>query len=257
MNKIITNFPMFRKLSTLFSPYIVNNMDRSSPFRLPYENIIKNPINTYCLNKLSRFNPVDIARIIPNRLDVSYSYKGSRGDLNLLLRKNLLYLKGVIYNFTSNYSNLTCSINLTYYGQKIRIDTIIKNGHLESFNLQRTNLDLAKSSKYTNYFYESSMDKIKELLRLTEPCKVGSDLQVFTGEASSFFNNNFQQYHSIEETFNEDFQQDIYPIEKPSSQNKGKKRMFESYDTEHLQSKDKEYDQPKQNTVEAEMALFD
>jgi hypothetical protein len=154
-------------------------MERSSPFRLPYENVIKTQINTYSLNKLSRFNPVDIARMIPNHLDVSYSYNGSKGDLNLLLRNDLLYLTGVIYNFTSNYSNLTCSINLTYYGQKIRIETMIKNGHLESFNLQRTNLDLAKSSKDKNYFYDSSRDKIKELLRLTEPCKVASKLRVF------------------------------------------------------------------------------
>jgi hypothetical protein len=126
-------------MNKIYSNYI------SSPFRLSYKNVIKNKINIYPLTKVSKFTTVFIPRIAENKLEVSYLYKGNINNLEVLLKNNSSSLTGLISNFVSNYSNLTCKINLRCADQIVSINTKFKNGNLEVFNLERTNLNFANS----------------------------------------------------------------------------------------------------------------
>ena len=59
------------------------------------------------------------------------------------MKNNSLYLSNLISSFVSNYTNLTCKINLICADEIGSIKTSFKNGHLEEFNLNRTNLNFA------------------------------------------------------------------------------------------------------------------
>lgn len=115
------------------------------------------------------------------------------------MKNNSLYLTGLISNFLSNYSNLTCNIHLKCADQIVRMNTTFKKGYLEMLKLDRTNLIFANSKvdkkavsyiyylnskwnkpfskdlfdtcpKYNrDYLYDYSKDRTRELLRLTDP----------------------------------------------------------------------------------------
>jgi len=139
---IITKFPIIGRL--LYSFRSNNfNYSISSPFRSSYNEVIKNNINIYPLTKISKFTRIDIARIVENKVELFYSYKGNISSLEVQLKNYSLYLRNLISNFVSNHSNLTCKINLICADQIVSINTTFKNGHLEEFNLNRTNLNFS------------------------------------------------------------------------------------------------------------------
>jgi len=141
---IIIKFPIIGRFLESFRGN-KNNYNRSSPFRLFYTDIIKNKMNISPLTKISKFTTIHIATIVENKVELSYSYKGNISDLEVLLKNHSLYFTGLISNFVSNYSNITYKINLRCTDQIVCINTTFKNGHIEEFNLNRTNLNFANS----------------------------------------------------------------------------------------------------------------
>lgn len=191
-------------------------------------------MNIYPLTKISKFTRIDIARIVENKVELFYSYKGDISSLEVQLKNYNLYLRDLISNFVSSYSNLTCKINLTCADQIVTINTTFKNGHLEEFNLNRIHLNFVNevdkksafninflnslldtqyskglldlSPKHTNSFdlcpknidsfYDPSADRTRELLHLTDPMKNGYDLQVFMQKGFPNYDYDIQQGES-------------------------------------------------------------
>ena len=139
---IITKFPIIGRFFNSFRSYDYN-YNLSSPFRSSYNGIIKNKINIYPLTKISKFTIIDLFTKVENKVELFYSYKGNVINLEALLKNNSLYLSNLISSFVSNYTNLTCKINLICADEIVSIKTSFKNGHLEEFNLNRTNLNFA------------------------------------------------------------------------------------------------------------------
>lgn len=193
-------------------------------------------------------------RIAENKLEASYLYERNINNLEVLLKNNSLSLTGLISNFVSKYSNLTCKINLICADQIVSINTKFKNGNLEAFNLERTNLKFANSkvdkeavsniyslnsklnkefskdlfdisAKYNrDYFYDPSEDRTRELLRLTDPSNNGYNLQMFMQKGIS--NND---YHLQEGEAS-------IGTGELSNLNRGKKRQLEFNDSSDLES---------------------
>lgn len=162
----------------LFKSYYSSlNLDRSSPFRKFHSKIFSIEKQPRGLTKINKFIPMSIPNV-ENRIEASYLYKGSINELAIILQNNSLYLKGVISNFVSNYSYLTCKINFICDDLIVNINTVHKKGYLESMNINKTYLNF--SNKKGDYLYDFSNDKTKELLRLTEPSKNAYNLKVFT-----------------------------------------------------------------------------
>lgn len=196
---IITKFPIIGRLLGSFKTYKNDYDNISSPFRLSFNQILKNKVNIYPLSKISKFTTIDIATIVDNKVEHFYSYKGTIRNLELLLKNNSLYFTGLISNFFSDYSNLTCKIHLQCVNEIISINTTFKNGNIEEFNLNRTNLNLSNKvdKKASNSsFYDPLIDKTKELLRLTDPSQNGYNLQVFMQQVGDPYDNNLQQGES-------------------------------------------------------------
>jgi hypothetical protein len=114
-------------------------------------------------------------------------------NLEVLLKNNSLSVKGIISNFVSNYSNLTCKINLICADEIVSINMLSKNGCIEQFNLNKISTSFANSPKHKEDYIDP---KFKELLRLTDPVKIGSDLQVFMQKGFSSTNHTIQEGES-------------------------------------------------------------
>jgi hypothetical protein len=237
---IITKFPMMGRLFTSFRSYVYNynilSPFRSSPFRSSYNEVIKNNIHFYPLTKISKFTRIDLFTNVEKRIELFYLYKGNINSLETLLKDNSLYLRYLISHFVSSYSNLTCKINLTCADQIVNINTSIKNGHLEEFNLNRTNLNFVNKvdkntssnlnflnsllnpqcSKNINSFYDPSADRTRELLHLTDPMNNCNDLQVFMQKGFPNYDYNIQQGESSRQPLH------------PSNSNRGIKRSLDS-----------------------------
>lgn len=230
---IITKFPIIGRLFYSIRSYYYN-YNISSPFRSFYNGVIKNKMNIYPLTKISKFTRIDLFTKVEKRVELYYSYTGNVINLEALLKNNSLYLKNLISNFVSNYSNITCKINLICSDQIVSINTIFKNGHFEEFNLNRTNLNFVnkvdkKAESNLNFlnsllntqcsknsfdlspknkdsfdlcpknidsFYDPSVDRSRELLHLTDPMNNCSDLQVFMQKGFSNYDYNIQQGES-------------------------------------------------------------
>jgi hypothetical protein len=207
-------------------------------------------VNIYPLTRINKFTNIDIARIVENKVELFYSYKGVISSLEVQLKNNSLYLRDLISNFVSSYSNLTCKINLTCVDEIVTINTSFKNGHLEEFYLNRTNLNFVhevdkKSSfkinslnsllntqysnfdlspKHTNsfdlcpknidFFYHPSADRSRELLHLTDPMNHCNDLQVFMQKGSRNYDYSIQHGESSRQSLH------------PSNSNRGKKETI-------------------------------
>ena len=239
------------RLLTSFRSYGYN-YNRLSPFRSSSSELIKYKINIYPLTKISKFSRINLATIVENRVELFY--KGNIHSLEALLKYDSLYLRNLISHFVSSYSNLTCKINLTCSDQIININTAFKNGHLEEFSLNRTNLNyvnevdkkaagnlnflnsllntqcskdlLDLSPKNTNSldlcpknidsFYNPSSDRTRELLHLTDPMNNCNDLQVFMQKGSRNYDYSIQQGESSRQCLH------------PSNSNRGIKRPLDS-----------------------------
>lgn len=250
---IITKFPIMGRLFTSFRSYNYN-YNILSPFRSSYNEVIKNNINIYPLTKISKFTRIDLFTNVEKRIELFYLYKGNINSLEALLKNDSLYLRDLISHFVSSYSNLTCKINLTCADQIVNIYTTFKNGHLEEFNLNRTNLNFVNevdkkaagnlnflnsllntqcsndlldlSPKNTNSFdlcpknidsfYDPSADRTRELLHLTDPMNNGYDLQVFMQKGFRNYDYNIQQGESSRQSLH------------PSNSNRGIKRPLDS-----------------------------
>jgi hypothetical protein len=249
---IITKFPIFGRLLYSFRLYDYN-YNISSPFRSFYNGVIKNKMNIYPLTKISKFTRIDLFTKVEKRVELIYSYKGNAINLESLLKNNSLYLRNLISNFVSNYSNITCKINLICSDQIVSINTIFKNGHIEEFNLNRTNINFVnkmdkKAESNLNFlnsllktqcsknsfdlspknkdsfdlcpknidsFYDPSVDRTRELLHLTDPMNNFYDLQVLMQKGFSNYEYNFQKGESSTSILH------------PSNSNRGTKRPLE------------------------------
>lgn len=170
---IITKCPIIGKYLGSYYKELnsININRRSSPFNPYSSNKIKIIKNVFSLTIISKFTPIDIPIIIPNNVESSHIYRGTISNLELLLRNTILSFAGGISNFVSNYSNLTCKINLTCDDQMINIYAQYKNGYLEEFDIKRTNLTFENSKSTFNY----SFDNRSLLLNLTNPIKSVKD----------------------------------------------------------------------------------
>jgi hypothetical protein len=250
---IITKFPIIGRFFNSFRSYDYHCYI-SSPFRSSYNEVIKNKINFYPLTKISKFTRIDLFTNVEKRIELFYLYKGNLNCLEALLKNDSLYLRDLISHFVSSYSNLTCKINLTCADQIVNINTTVKNGHLEEFNLNRTNLNFVNKvdkntssnlnflnsllnpqcskdlldlspkktnsfdlcPKNINSFYDPSADRTRELLHLTDPMNNGYDLQVFMQKGFHNYDYNIQQGESSRQPLH------------PSNSNRGIKRSLDS-----------------------------
>lgn len=250
---IITKFPIMGRLSSSFRSYGYN-YNILSPFRSSYNELIKYKINIYPITKISKFTKIDLFTNVEKRIELFYLYKGNINSLEALLKNDSLYLRDLISHFVSSYSNLTCKINLTCADQIVNINTSFKNGHLEEFNLNRTNLNFVsevdkKASSNVNFlnsllnpqcskdlldlspkktnsfdlcpknidsFYDPSADRNRELLHLTDPMNNGYDLQVFMQKGFRNYDYNVQQGESSRQSLH------------PFNSNRGIKRPLDS-----------------------------
>jgi hypothetical protein len=179
---ILNKFPIIGKYLPLFTKqlYNTNTSYRLSPFRFIYTNIIKvsNPVIT--LTKLSKFTSITIARIIPNKADVFISYKGRIAHISLLFRS----FASDISKFVSNCSNLKCEMNLTNPGEIVTINSLFKNLCFEEYYLEKITGSIKSNFSYgENSIYYKPNDRVKELLALTDPARIGSDLNVYMERA--------------------------------------------------------------------------
>ena len=247
---IITKFPIIGRFFNSFRSYDYN-YSISSPFRSSYDGVIKNYTTIYPFTKISKFTRIDLFTIIENKVEIFY--EDNIHSLKALLKNDSLYLRNLISHFVYSYSNLTCKIKLTCADQMVKINTTFKNGHLEEFYLNRTNLNFVNevdkkadgnlnflnsllntqcskdlldlSPKNTNSFdlcpknidsfYEPSADRTRELLHLTDPMNNCNDLQVFMQKGSRNYDYSIQQGESSR-----------HPLHQSNS-NRGTKRSLE------------------------------
>ena len=182
--RIVNAFPIFHKILKLFNTLQETNTSNVlSTFRVTKSNPFKFIHKVTPLTKLSKFSPINIAETIPNKLDLYISYKG-----------NTNYLTGFVSSFAANMSNyvsncasLTCKVHLTFLGEKFTIHSVFENGNLQEYSFHRTPVNL-KNKSYFNSFYPNGKDKVKELLALTDPSKIGSNLRVFMQSNTSHDN---------------------------------------------------------------------
>jgi hypothetical protein len=205
---IVTNLPVVGRLLQSFMTITNNHYNIYSPFRLPYNGLIKNKIYFYPLTKISKFTTIHIATIIQNKVEFFSSYRGNDPNLELNLKKNYLYLTRLISNFISDYSKLTGEINLRCAYKQVIINTSLNKVNLEDYSLNKNNLNFAfkiddkgvsyldllnsklhinfpgdifnlcgKSYKY--YFFDYSENRTSELLRITDPIQNGNNLQLY------------------------------------------------------------------------------
>jgi len=85
-------------------------------------------------------------------------------------------------NLVSNYSNLNCKVNLTCPGEIITIKTVFNMVYLKQYQLE---IIPTKNNYNYNNFYNNSKYKVKELLALTDPAKICSDLKVYMQQGSN------------------------------------------------------------------------
>jgi hypothetical protein len=259
----VTKFPIIGKYIASFTKqlYHTNYNNIFSPFRLYYSNIFKMSKNILPLAKISKFTPINIATILPNKLEVFSCYIGKVTDLNLLFKKHVLSFAHCISNYVSTHSNLVCKVNLICSDEIVTIDTSIKNGYLQPFSVDRIPIGLKNSYSYNHEdLYNKPSDRVKELLTWTDPSKIGSDLQVFMNKSYRFLNNNYQQERSIENVSNNNFLQDKDNLAEQSySLDKGKERMLEPNELEYedIQRSGEEYGLSKYDSVSAELVIID
>jgi hypothetical protein len=242
---LITKFPIIGRLFSIRSNGY--NYNLSSPFRSFYSEVIQKKVNIYPLTKISKFTRIDIARIVEKKVEFFYSYKGDMNSLEVQWNNNRFYLRDLISNLVSNYSNFTCKINLTCSDQILTIDTTFKNAHMEEFNLKTTNVNFANKvnknvhsnlnffnsllntqfsknlfnlyPKNIDSFYDPSVDTTKQLLHLTDPMNnYSSDLQVFMQKGFHNYDYNIQHGESSRQSSH------------PSNSNRGIKRRLEDED---------------------------
>lgn len=171
---IINAFPLLQKIFKIINILQGSNTTKMlSTFRLTYNNPFINIPNVIPLTKLSKFTSINIAEIIPNKLNVSISYKGNANDLTLMFRSFV----AEISNLVSSYSKLDCNIHLTCPGEKITIHSVFENGNLQEYSFDRTPVNLKNKSSF--YSFYNGKDRVKELLAFTDPSKMGSNLPVF------------------------------------------------------------------------------
>ena len=179
---ILNKFPIISKYLPLFTKqlYNTNTSYILSPFRLIYTKIIKVSNPFIPLTKLSKFTSITIATIIPNKADVFISYKGRIADISLLFRS----FAADISKFVSNCSNLKCEINLTNTGEIVTINSVFKNLCFEEYYLEKITGNIKSNFSYEeNSIYYKSNFRVKELLALTDPARIGSDLKVYMERA--------------------------------------------------------------------------
>jgi hypothetical protein len=259
---ILTKYPIIgKKLEEFSKLYHTNISDRFPSFRRSYSNEFKTSTKIFPLNKISKFTPINIANIMPNKLEVTYHYKGSASFLNIFLKNKVLSFSNGISNFVSTHSNLVCKVHLICSDEIVTIDTSIKNGYLQPFSVDRIPIGLKNSYSYNHEdLYNKPSDRVKELLTWTDPSKIGSDLQVFMNKSYSFLNSNYQQERSIENVSNYNFLQDKDNLAEQSySLDKGKERMLEPNELEYedIQRSGEEYGLSKYDSVSAELVIIE
>jgi hypothetical protein len=139
---ILIKFPMFgRYVGGFFSSLkATNNVYVDSPFRNHITPLVKKVIPIYPFNKISKFTPITFPRMVENHVEVSYLFETHVNNFKLFLSNNSEVIKVYVSDLAFEYCNLTLSLKVGLEDQTTNIKASFKNGCLESYTVESTNV---------------------------------------------------------------------------------------------------------------------